>query len=126
MSEKVEHKWVSEGIQPLWKSEGWSIHRRNKTSGKSRGGIIAKGLPEYAAKTLCNDANRGSSCFRCKVVSPNGEIFSLMPQLKDAESEMRDWREVAEHLYAAATGDTSCDAWNAVYAEYEALRVVKG
>lgn len=47
MSEPIENKWVSEGIVPRYASNGWSIHRHNKTSGKSRGGIIAKDMGEY-------------------------------------------------------------------------------
>lgn len=77
MSEQQKREWQSEGTQPLWASNGWSIHRRNKTSGKSRGGIVCKDMGEYAAKTTANDANAANSCFAYKVVSPTGEIFSL-------------------------------------------------
>lgn len=76
-----KHKWVSEGINPRLSDNGWQIHRRNRTSGKSRGGIVAGGMGEYAAKTMCNDANRGAGCFAYKVISPIGEIFSLQPPL---------------------------------------------
>lgn len=81
MSDNIERMWVSEGVILNYISTGWSIHRRNSTSGKSRGGIIAKDMGEYQAKTMCNDANRGADCFRYKVVSPAGEVFSLQPPL---------------------------------------------
>jgi hypothetical protein len=56
----------------------WSVHRRNKTSGKSRGGIIAECVSEYAAKTMVNDANDGSPCFRYRAVDPDGKRLSLI------------------------------------------------
>lgn len=74
----IKNCWISEGICDTFKSNGWSIHRRNRTSGKARGGIIAKDMSEYDAKTTVNIANRAKSCFRYRAVSPIGEIFSLI------------------------------------------------
>lgn len=58
----------------------WGIHRRNKTSGKSRWGSTLTGMGEYFAKTLCNDANAGSRCFRYRVVAPDGRVLELRKQ----------------------------------------------
>lgn len=82
MSEEIGRAWISEGVNQRLTDVGWQIHRHNKSSGKSRGGIVANGLSEYIAKSICNDANQGARSFRYKVVSPSGEIFSLMPPLK--------------------------------------------
>lgn len=83
-------KWVSEGTQPLWACQGWRLFRRNKTSGKARGGIFASNLGEYAAKTIANDANAGNSCFTYKVVSTMGEIFHLEKPANDRTEPRSD------------------------------------
>ena len=82
MNDDIERIWVSKGIQPAWSGDGWSLHRRNRTSGKSRGGIIARGMSEYTAKTTANDGNLSPGCFTYTPVSPTGEFFKLEPPLE--------------------------------------------
>lgn len=48
---------------------------------------------------------------------PSNENVSLA--VKRVLNERNQWREVADHLYNCAIGDTSCAEWNKAYAEYE-------
>ena len=70
----------------------WSIHRRNKTSGKSRGGIIATNMGEYTAKTTCNDGNAGSHCFHYTPVDSDGNRWKLFPNASGSGEWFKvDW-----------------------------------
>lgn len=79
-NESIEHKeaaWKHVFTIPNHKAETWGLRRHNSTSGKSSWSDVLTGMGEYFAKTLCNDANGGHSCFRYQVVSPSGEVFEL-------------------------------------------------
>jgi hypothetical protein len=73
-----ENHWEVVCNIPRLKSETWGIRRRSRTSGKGSWSKPVMGLQEYFAKTLCNDANEGKSCFLYQVIAPNGDSLNLV------------------------------------------------
>lgn len=77
MNNITGNEWHEIGVIDGYSRDSWTLRRHSTGSGKAGYHVLDCNLTEYQAKTIANDANRGSTCFSYDVVGPAGQILHL-------------------------------------------------